>query len=69
MALIFVFATGRGGDVNISLSVGLHAEKFNIVSNDHGCMQIQWQCSLFHLHQKYPFRADLVPKFKIASTT
>ena len=45
------------------MAVGVHAEKFNIVTNDQGRMQ---NCKFSVLHRKYPFLASLVQKSKFS---
>ena len=49
---------------NTFVSVGHRAEKFNVVSNDHGRTH-KWDFSVFD--QKYPFQANLVKKVKTLS--
>ena len=46
------------------MSVGPHAERFNIVGNDHGHAEM---CDFSVLCQKYPFWANLVQKIKTVS--
>ena len=41
------------------MSVGPHAEKFNIVSNDHGRTH---KCSFSVFDRKFPFWANLIKK-------
>ena len=50
--------------LNTVVSVGPRAEKFNIVSNDHGRTQ---NCDFSVFAWKYPFWANLVQKLKIVS--
>ena len=45
------------------MSVAPRAEKFNVVSKDHGSTQ---KCDFSDLDGKYPFWANLVQKVKIA---
>ena len=49
---------------NTLVSIGPSAEKFTIVSNDHGRTQ---KCYFSVLDGKYPFWANFVQKIKIAS--
>ena len=58
--LLIASETRRRRDIKI----GPHAEKHNVVSNDHGHTQ-KWDFSV--LDQKYPFWAILVQKIKISS--
>ena len=46
------------------MSVGSRAEKFNLVSNDHGCMH---KCNFSVFDRKFPFWANLVRKIRIVS--
>ena len=46
---------------NTVVSIGPCAEKFNVVTNDHGYMH---KCDFSVFDQKYPFRANLVKKSK-----
>ena len=60
VSVVIVSATRRIRDIkNTVLSVGAHAEKFNIVSNDHGRTH---KCDFSVFHQKYPFLGKYSPK-------
>ena len=58
--LIIVSATRRR-DIKIPFSVNPRAEKFNIVSNDHGHTH---RCNFFIFDRKYPFWVNLVKQNK-----
>ena len=47
--------------LNAVVSAGPCADRFNIVSNDHGRTQ---KCDFFVLDRKFPFLANLIKKIK-----
>ena len=60
---LIVSATRRRRNKNTFVSVGYRAEKFNLVSNEHGRMQ---NCEFSVLDQQYPLWAILVQKSKLS---
>ena len=59
---IIVSTTRRRRDIKIALCLSAPAEKFNVVSNDHGRTH---KCDFSVSDRKYPFCANLVKKKKI----
>ena len=63
-----VSVTSRRRDIKITVvSVSPRAEKFNMISNNHGWTQAKVRFCVLDL--KYPFCAHLVQKIKIVSLT
>ena len=62
LADFIVSVNKRRRDIKILLSVDLRAEKFNVVSNDHGRTQ---NCDFSFLDRKYPFWSGFLQKSKL----